>query len=59
MGSQYFFSCYEDFCSKDIDEIEIIDTYDFKNIRQLTGQGKCLFQLKKQCSVDKYVEYAL
>lgn len=59
MGSQYFFSRYEDFKSKDIDELEIINTDVFKNMRQLTGQGKCLFQLKKQNSKEKYIDYAL
>ena len=59
MGSQYFFSCYKDFNSKDIDEIEIIETNDFNYVRQLTGQGKCLFQLKKQSSKDEYIDYAL
>lgn len=59
MGSQYFFSCYDDFNSKDIDEIEIIETNDFNYVRQLTGQGKCLFQLKKLSSKEKYIDYAL
>lgn len=59
MGSQYFFSCYDDFNSKDIDEIEIIETEDFNNMRQLTGRGKCLFQLKKQPSKEGYIDYAL
>lgn len=59
MGSQYFFSCYEDFNSKDIDEIEIIETNDFNYMRQLTGQGQCLFQLKKQPSKEDYIDYAL
>lgn len=59
MGSQYFFSCYEDFKSKDVDEIEIIETDEFKNMRQLTGQGKCLFQLRKQATTDDYINYAL
>ena len=59
MGSQYFFSCYEDFHSKDIDEIEIIEINDFKYIRQLTGKGRCLFQLKKLNNVNDYIEYAL
>lgn len=59
MGSQYFFSCYEDFNSKDIDEIEIIETNDFKYIRQLTGKGRCLFQLKKLNNVNDYIEYTL
>ena len=59
MGSQYFFSCYDDFNSKDIDEIEIVETDDFKYMRQLTGQGKCLFQLKKYSSKEEYINYAL
>lgn len=59
MGSQYFFSNYPDFESKDIDEIEIIETNEFKQMRQLTGQGKCLFQLKKHSSKDEYISWAL
>lgn len=59
IGSRYFFSCYDDFVSKDIDELEIIETSDFGYLRQLTGQGKCLFQLKKQPSKENYIEYAL
>lgn len=59
MGSQYFFSCYDDFGNKDVDEIEIIETNEFKYVRQLTGQGKCLFQLRKQNTKDDYINYAL
>ena len=59
MGSTYFFSCYEGFKGKDIDEIEIIETNAFKYSRQLTGRGKCLFQLRKQNSKDDYINYAL
>ena len=59
MGSTYFFSCYDDFKSKDIDEIEIIETNNFKWCRQLTGQGRCLFQLNKQKNTEDYIEYAL
>ena len=59
MGSQYFFHQYPDFNSKDIDEIEIIDTNDFQNMRQLSGMGKCFFQLKKLNSVDDYINRAL
>ena len=59
MGSQYFFSCYDDFNSKDIDEIEIIETDEFKHMRQLTGRGKCLFQMKQQPSKEEYIHYAL
>ena len=59
IGSRYFFSCYENFNSKDIDELEIIDTEDFQNMRQLTGQGRCLFSMKRQSSKEKYIELAL
>lgn len=59
MGSQYFFSCYNDFHSKDIDEIEIIETTEFNYVRQLTGCGRCLFQLKKQSKKQDYIDYAL
>ena len=59
MGSQYFFHQYPDFNSKDIDEIEIIETNDFQNMRQLSGMGKCFFQLKKLNSVDDYINRAL
>jgi hypothetical protein len=59
MGSTYFFSCYPDFKSKDIDEIEIIETNEFKQMRQITGCGKCLFQLKKHETVQEYIDWAL
>ena len=59
MGSQYFFSCYDDFKSKDIDEIQIIETNEFSQVRQITGQGRCLFQLKKHPSKEDYIDWAL
>lgn len=59
VGSTYFFSCYDGFKSKDIDEVEIIDTNNFKNMRQLSGMGKCLFQVKRQPSKEEYIDYAL
>lgn len=59
MGSQYFFSCYDDFTSKDIDEIQIIETNEFSQVRQITGQGKCLFQLKKHPLKKDYIDWAL
>lgn len=59
MGSQYFFSEYPDFQSKDIDELEIVDTGDFKYLRQLSGMGRCLFQLKRQPSTEEYITFAL
>lgn len=59
MGSQYFFSCYDGFHSKDIDEIELVDNGDFNYVKQLTGQGKCVFWLKKQPNLDNYINWAL
>ena len=59
MGSSYFFSCYDDFTSKDIDELELVESSDFKYIRQLTGKRKCLFQLKICPSKEGYIDYAL
>jgi hypothetical protein len=59
IGSQYFFLEYEDFKSKDIDEVQIIDTNEFKQIRQITGQGKCLFQMKRHSSKKEYIDWAL
>ena len=59
MGSTYFFSCYGDFASKDIDEIEIVDTNEFAQMRQITGRGKCLFQLKRHSAKEDYIDWAL
>ena len=59
IGSQYFFSCYDDFKSKDIDELQIIETNEFAQVRQITGQGKCLFQMKKYNSKEDYIDWAL
>ena len=59
MGSKYFFSCFEDFVSKDTDEIEIVDTKDFQYMRWITGQGKCLFQFRRLQNVNDYIKYAL
>ena len=59
MGSKYFFSCYDDFTSKDIDEIQIIETNEFNQVRQITGKGKCLFQLRKHPQKEGYINWAL
>lgn len=59
IGSKYFFSCYPDFKSKDIDELQIIDTNEFSQMRQITGQGKCLFQMKRHSSKEDYIEWAI
>ena len=59
IGSTYFFSEYDDFVSKDTDEIQIIDTKKFAQIRQITGQGKCLFQMRRHSSKEEYIDWAL
>lgn len=58
IGSKYFFSCYPDFKSKDIDELQIIDTNEFSQMRQITGRGRCLFQMKRHSSKEDYIEWA-
>ena len=58
-GSRYFFDVYPEFQSKDIDVLELVETTDFKFLRQLSGRGKCLFQVNKQPIVDHYIDYAL
>lgn len=59
IGSQYFFSCYDDFNSKDVDELSIIDTNEFRHIKQITGCGKCMFYMKKHQSKEEYIDWAL
>ena len=59
IGSKYFFSCYDDFVAKDIDEIQIIETNEFQQIKQITGQGKCLFLMKRHSSKEEYIDWAL
>ena len=59
IGSTYFFSNYPDFKSKDVDKLEIINTNEFKQMRQITGQGTCLFQLKRQESTEDYIAWAV
>ena len=57
IGSQYFFSCYPDFSSKDIDRLEIITTDEFQYVRQITGKGKCLFQLNKNRTKEEIIKW--
>ena len=59
IGATYFFSCYDDFKSKDIDELEIIETSEFSQMRQITGQGRCLFQLKRHTTKEAYIDWAV
>lgn len=57
IGSSYFFSCYEDFVPHDIDEIEIVETSEFQHKRQITGKGRCLFQLKRKDTFQEYLDW--
>lgn len=59
IGSRYFFSKYPDFASKDVDELLIVETNEFQQMRQITGKGKCLFLLKRQPSKEEYIDWAL
>ena len=59
IGSQYFFNCYEGFEGSDLDELEIVETDNFKHCRQISGQKRCLFQFKKYDSKEVYIKYAL
>lgn len=59
MGSRYFFSCYEDFVAGDIDEISIIETNEFKQMKQITGKKGCLFVMRKHDSKEDYIDWAL
>ena len=59
IGSKYFFSGYRDFVSKDTDIIQLLDTVQFAQMRQITGNHKCLFQMKRHKTKDEYIEWAL
>lgn len=59
MGSQYFFSCYEDFIPHDLDEIQLVYSDEGFKVRHFMGQNRCLFQVNKQQNVDDYINDAL
>lgn len=59
VGSCYFFSQYSNFQSKDIDELEIIDTTEFQQMKQISGQGRCRFILKRHNNKNEYIDWAL
>lgn len=59
IGSQYFFSRYADFKGSDVDEIQLVETNEFKQMRQLTGKGKCLFQMKRHKNKQDYIDWAV
>lgn len=61
IGSKYFFSCYEDFQPHDTDELEIIETNEFKQMRQIKDfrSNKCIFLMKKHNNIQEYIDWAL
>lgn len=59
MGSTYFFNELPGFVPGDEDRIEIIDTNEFKQVRQITGKGKCIFLLKRHDNKQDYIDWAL
>lgn len=59
IGSRYFFSQYKDFQPHDTDDLEIIDTDEFKQMRQIIGKGRCLFLMKRHDSKEEYIDWAL
>ena len=48
MGSNFFFDCYEDFHSHDIDFIELTDDPSVKTLRIVRGQGEDYFFFKRK-----------
>lgn len=58
-GSTLFFSCYDDFSSKDVDEIELVDVDVPFKTKQLSGKGRCLFQIRRLPSTEDYISQAL
>lgn len=59
VGSTYFFKGLEGFKSKDTDRVVLVDNpVGFKNVRQTSGSGSCLFEWRKM-TADEFVEYTL
>lgn len=54
MGSTYFFKDYEDFSSKDIDVIEIVESSNAYK-KYFHGKKKCVFQVLKQPTTQDYI----
>ena len=59
VGSQYFFSQYTDFQSKDIDELEIIETDEFQQMKQISSKERCRFIMRRHESKNDYISWAL
>ena len=59
VGSTYFFKNIEGFKSKDTDRVVLVDNpVGFKNVRQTSGSGSCLFEWKRM-SADEFVTFTL
>ncbi len=58
VGSRRFFSCYEDFCPHDKDEIEIVETNRFLHSSQRREGCNCYIQIRKWETADQYIHYA-
>lgn len=59
VGSTYFFKGLEEFKSKDTDRVVLVENpIGFKNVRQTSGSGSCLFEWRKM-SADEFVEFTL
>ena len=59
VGSTYFFSCYSDFASKDVDYLQFeINPKEYTYKMQITGKGKCIFKWRKM-SANSYVMHML
>lgn len=59
IGSKYFFSCYEDFNSKDTDELELVETGNFQYVSWLHNKNRCIFRIKKMPTLQDHINYAL
>ena len=59
VGSTYFFKNIEEFKSKDIDRVVLVDNpQGFNFVRQTSGSGSCLYEWKRM-SADEFVDFTL
>ena len=59
IGSTYFFKDFDDFNSKDVDILILIDNpKGFNYIRQSSGTNNCLFEWKRM-SAEEFIKYTL
>ena len=61
VGSKYFVSCYDDFSPHDSDYVEIVETNEFKQTKQIADfvNNCCIFQMKKHETAQEYIDWAL